>query len=120
MRRTILVYIYIYILPHVFVQCGADETTDEGISFSFRKWQADNVAKNMDSKEVEQFIGDKDAGKEHVKKNTVMGLEMRPRRTLRHMFGYAHLLDYLGNSVPAHGALLWCCPCLLRSVIRYI
>jgi hypothetical protein len=40
---------------------------DEGVGFSFKKWQADNVAKNMDSKEVEEFIGDKDAGKEAVR-----------------------------------------------------
>ena len=41
--------------------------TDEGVGFSFKKWQADNVAKNMDSKEVEYFIGDKDAAKETPK-----------------------------------------------------
>lgn len=42
--------------------------TDEGVGFSFKKWQADNVAKWMDSKEVEAFIGDKDAAKETVRK----------------------------------------------------
>ena len=31
------------------------------------EWQADNVMKKMDSKEVEYFIADKDAGKEHVR-----------------------------------------------------
>lgn len=39
---------------------------DEGVGFSFKKWQADNVAKNMDSAEVEQFAADKDAAKEAV------------------------------------------------------
>ena len=39
---------------------------DEGVGFSFKKWQADNVAKNMDSQEVEQFITDKDAAKKPV------------------------------------------------------
>lgn len=40
---------------------------DEGLGFTFKKWQADNVMKNMDSKEVEAFIGDKDAAKTEVK-----------------------------------------------------
>jgi hypothetical protein len=35
--------------------------------FSLIEWQADNVAKNMDSKEAEYFVADKDAGKKHVK-----------------------------------------------------
>ena len=34
---------------------------------SLIEWQADNVAKIMDSKEVEYFIADKDAGEKHVK-----------------------------------------------------
>ena len=37
-------------------------------SFSFKKWQADNVVKLMDSPEVEHFIKDKDAAKLPVKK----------------------------------------------------
>jgi hypothetical protein len=41
---------------------------DEGVGFSFKKWQADHVMKNMDSEEVKQFEADKDAGKEPVKK----------------------------------------------------
>jgi hypothetical protein len=41
---------------------------DEGLGFSFKKWQADNVAKRMDSKEVEEFAADKDAAKTEVKK----------------------------------------------------
>lgn len=39
-----------------------------GVGFSFKKWQADNVAKHMDSKEVESFVADKDASKNDVKK----------------------------------------------------
>lgn len=42
--------------------------TDEGLGFSFKKWQADNVAKWMSSKEVEEFVADKDAGKTAVNK----------------------------------------------------
>ena len=41
--------------------------TDEGLGFTFKKWQADNVAKNMDSKEVAAFEADKGAQKEHVR-----------------------------------------------------
>jgi hypothetical protein len=37
------------------------------LTYSLLEWQADNVAKNMDSKEVEYFVADKDAGKERVK-----------------------------------------------------
>jgi hypothetical protein len=37
-------------------------------SFSFKKWQADNVVKLMDSPEVEHFKKDKDAAKLPVKK----------------------------------------------------
>lgn len=35
---------------------------------SFTEWQADNVAKSMDSEEVEYFVADRDAGKETVRK----------------------------------------------------
>lgn len=49
-------------------QANDKDYSHEGVGFSFKKWQADNVAKNMDSKEVEQFIADKDAGKSAVKK----------------------------------------------------
>ena len=37
------------------------------LTYSLIEWQADNVAKNMDSKEVEYFLADKDAGKERMK-----------------------------------------------------
>ncbi|KPI42614.1 uncharacterized protein AB675_9468 [Cyphellophora attinorum] len=49
-------------------QANDKDYSHEGVGFSFKKWQADQVAKNMDSKEVEQFIGDKDAAKRPVKK----------------------------------------------------
>lgn len=39
-----------------------------GVGFSFKKWQADNVIKVMDSNEVEAFAADKDASKNKVKK----------------------------------------------------
>jgi len=48
-------------------QANDKDYSHEGVGFSFKKWQADNVAKHMDSKEVEYFIADKDAGKEQVK-----------------------------------------------------
>ena len=48
-------------------QANDKDYSHEGVGFSFKKWQADNVMKNMDSKEVEQFICDKGAGKEHVR-----------------------------------------------------
>ena len=41
--------------------------THEGLGFNFKKWQADNVAKKMDSEEVEAFVADKNAAKEPVK-----------------------------------------------------
>jgi hypothetical protein len=41
---------------------------DDGVGFSFKKWQADNVAKNMDSPEVAHFEADKGAAKEEVRK----------------------------------------------------
>ena len=37
------------------------------LTCSLLEWQADNVAKNMDSKEAEYFVADKDAGKEYVR-----------------------------------------------------
>ena len=33
------------------------------MGFTFKKWQADNVMKNMDSEEVKLFEADKDAAK---------------------------------------------------------
>ncbi|CAI0654266.1 unnamed protein product [Colletotrichum noveboracense] len=49
-------------------QANDKDYSHEGVGFSFKKWQADNVAKYMDSKEVEVFIADKDASKNKVKK----------------------------------------------------
>ncbi|KEF61774.1 uncharacterized protein A1O9_03344 [Exophiala aquamarina CBS 119918] len=49
-------------------QANDKDYSHEGLGFSFKKWQADNVAKNMDSKEVEAFIADKGAAKEAVRK----------------------------------------------------
>lgn len=39
-----------------------------GVGFSFKKWQADNVMKYMDSEEVKAFLPDKEARKENVRK----------------------------------------------------
>ncbi|KZF24129.1 hypothetical protein L228DRAFT_245012 [Xylona heveae TC161] len=49
-------------------QANDKDYSHEGLGFSFKKWQADQVAKHMDSKEVEVFAADKGAAKEPVKK----------------------------------------------------
>jgi hypothetical protein len=49
-------------------QANDKDYSHEGLGFKFKKWQADQVAKHMDSKEVAVFEADKDAGKEHVRK----------------------------------------------------
>ncbi|KAG0652435.1 hypothetical protein D0Z07_1377 [Hyphodiscus hymeniophilus] len=49
-------------------QANDKDYSHEGVGFSFKKWQADQVAKHMDSKEVAAFEADKNAGKEHVSK----------------------------------------------------
>ncbi|KAG4426192.1 hypothetical protein IFR04_000658 [Cadophora malorum] len=49
-------------------QANDKDYSHEGLGFTFKKWQADQVAKHMDSREVEAFEADKTAGKEHVRK----------------------------------------------------
>ena len=49
-------------------QANDKDYSHEGLGFSFKKWQADQVMKNMDSEEVKLFEKDKGAGKEEVKK----------------------------------------------------
>lgn len=49
-------------------QANEKDYSHEGLGFSFKKWQADNVVKHMDSKEVEAFAADKDAGKEEPRR----------------------------------------------------
>ena len=49
-------------------QANDKDYSHEGLGFTFKKWQADQVAKYMDSPEVEAFAADKTAGKEHVRK----------------------------------------------------
>nr|OQO27990.1 hypothetical protein B0A51_05115 [Rachicladosporium sp. CCFEE 5018] len=49
-------------------QANDKDYSHEGVGFSFKKWQADQVAKRMDSEEVAYFEKDKGAGKEPVKK----------------------------------------------------
>ncbi|ETN47265.1 uncharacterized protein HMPREF1541_01457 [Cyphellophora europaea CBS 101466] len=48
-------------------QANDKDYSHEGVGFSFKKWQADNVAKNMDAPEVQQFAADKNAAKESVR-----------------------------------------------------
>ncbi|KAI9758922.1 MAG: hypothetical protein M4579_002733 [Chaenotheca gracillima] len=49
-------------------QANDKDYSHEGLGFSFKKWQADQVMKHMDSPEVTQFEADKGANKEHVRK----------------------------------------------------
>lgn len=45
-------------------QANDKDYSHEGLGFSFKKWQADQVMKHMDSDEVKQFEADKGAAKE--------------------------------------------------------
>ncbi len=49
-------------------QANDKDYSHEGLGFSFKKWQADQVAKHMDCKEVEYFKADEGAAKEQVHK----------------------------------------------------
>ncbi|OWO98476.1 hypothetical protein B2J93_2211 [Marssonina coronariae] len=49
-------------------QANDKDYSHEGLGFTFKKWQADQVAKHMDSKEVAVFEADRNAGKEPVRR----------------------------------------------------
>lgn len=49
-------------------QANEKDYSHEGLGFSFKKWQADNVSKLMSSDEVKYFEKDKGAAKEDVRK----------------------------------------------------
>jgi len=49
-------------------QANDKDYSHEGIGFSFKKWQADQVMKHMNSEEVKYFEKDKNAAKQPVKK----------------------------------------------------
>jgi hypothetical protein len=49
-------------------QANDNDYSHEGVGFSFKKWQADNVMKHMDSDEVKYFEKDKGAAKEEVRR----------------------------------------------------
>lgn len=49
-------------------QANDKDYSYEGVGFSFKKWQADNVVKIMSSNEVKHFEKDKGATKEEVRK----------------------------------------------------
>ncbi|RYO06201.1 hypothetical protein AA0119_g2762 [Alternaria tenuissima] len=49
-------------------QANDKDYSHEGVGFSFKKWQADNVGKHMDTPELKEFEQDKGANKEHVRK----------------------------------------------------
>ncbi|KAL9028921.1 MAG: hypothetical protein Q9196_002783, partial [Gyalolechia fulgens] len=49
-------------------QANDKDYSHEGVGFSFKKWQADQVMKHIDSDEVKMFEADKGAAKEAPKK----------------------------------------------------
>ena len=49
-------------------QANEKDYSHEGLGFSFKKWQADNVPKYMDMKEIEVFKADQGAAKEDVRR----------------------------------------------------
>ncbi|KAF2087088.1 hypothetical protein K490DRAFT_42559 [Saccharata proteae CBS 121410] len=49
-------------------QANEKDYSHEGLGFSFKKWQADNVVKHMDDPRLKDFEQDKGATKEHVRK----------------------------------------------------
>lgn len=49
-------------------QANDKDYSHEGLGFSFKKWQADQVMKHMDSPEVKVFEKDRGAGKESVRR----------------------------------------------------
>lgn len=49
-------------------QANDKDYSHEGVGFSFKKWQADQVAKHMDDPRVKEFEADKNAQKEAVRK----------------------------------------------------
>ncbi|EIW85965.1 hypothetical protein CONPUDRAFT_114060 [Coniophora puteana RWD-64-598 SS2] len=48
-------------------QANDKDYSHEGLGFSFKKWQADNVMKYMEGPEVQMFKADEGAGKEDVR-----------------------------------------------------
>jgi hypothetical protein len=49
-------------------QANEKDYSHEGLGFSFKKWQADNVSKHLDDPRLKEFETDKSAGKENVRK----------------------------------------------------
>jgi hypothetical protein len=49
-------------------QANDKDYSHEGLGFTFKKWQADNVMKHMDAPELKEFEADKKANKEEVRK----------------------------------------------------
>jgi len=50
-------------------QANDKDYSHTGLGFSFKKWQADNVVKYMNSDEVKHFEKDKAAAKEDVRRH---------------------------------------------------
>ncbi|KAK3172896.1 hypothetical protein OEA41_006222 [Lepraria neglecta] len=49
-------------------QANDKDYSHEGLGFSFKKWQADNISKHLDDSRMKEFEADKGAGKEPVRK----------------------------------------------------
>lgn len=49
-------------------QANEKDYSHEGLGFSFKKWQADNVVKQMDAPELKEFEQDRNANKEDVRR----------------------------------------------------
>ena len=49
-------------------QANDKDYSHEGVGFSFKKWQADNVSNKLDDPRLKEFEADKAAGKESVRK----------------------------------------------------
>ncbi|KAJ4480187.1 hypothetical protein J3R30DRAFT_3669862 [Lentinula aciculospora] len=49
-------------------QANEKDYSHEGLGFSFKKWQADNVPKVLNAPEVKEFEKDKNAAKEEVRR----------------------------------------------------
>lgn len=49
-------------------QANDKDYSHEGVGFSFKKWQADNVSNKLDDPRLKEFEADKTAGKESVRK----------------------------------------------------
>jgi len=62
-------------------QANDKDYSHEGVGFSFKKFQADQVPKLMNNDDVKVFDADKGAGKEHVR-NYGSGTANEPEKSM--------------------------------------